>query len=131
MKALKGSAQKSIRFEKGGVLPILLLRDPIIRDGVLRRRDKAVHALVSELSVLGFASGDPLSPPLPALSLQVAAHEVDHLLLRQPELRLNRLKRRAVFPRHADDAVCLVRLQVVLLLVVGAHVILFCKKSTF
>jgi hypothetical protein len=77
---------------------------PIVRfalpRGVMASHITAAQPFMFERASLRGA----LTPQLKAWALELAAHERNHLRLRQAEAALNRFKRRAVFPGHFYDA---------------------------
>ena len=66
---------------------------------------EAVDIRVAGYGMFGFAGFDPLTPVSITAEFEVAFHQFADLRLRKPELKANGVKRRAVFPRHFDDAV--------------------------
>ena len=56
------------------------------------------------------AAVDTFAPQIKTAPLQLPAHEGDYIRFTQPKLKLDGLKRGAVFPRHFNDAVGLGRI---------------------
>lgn len=57
-----------------------------------------------ECRMLGTAPSHALAPHFERAALHFFAHQCNHSRLVQPKLHFNRLKRRAVFPRHFNNA---------------------------
>ena len=62
--------------------------------------------------MFGGAARDALTPQAKRATLELAPHERDDTALIQPELHLDGFKRRPVFPRHFDDSVDLLYVEV-------------------
>jgi hypothetical protein len=83
----------------------LSFADFVIRDGTLCLTLKTAYIFTSQFSVLRSTCFYPFTPQSVATRFQFSLHERFHVILLQPELHVNGLKRRAVFPCHLDNAV--------------------------
>ena len=54
--------------------------------------------------MFGFAASYAFAPALKGTGGDIAAHDLYYFILRHMKLRLYGLERRAVFPRHFNDA---------------------------
>jgi hypothetical protein len=66
---------------------------------------KTAEFVTSFGNMLGLPTGRPGSPKSERRRAQFGSHQMDNFPRREPKLTANRIKARAVFPCHLNDAV--------------------------